>query len=532
MDKTEKIFIGLMQGIVPRFYLSVYGGFFAPVMLTLRELSVVFSKTERAIYLEKSTGQRRKSLGISRTPQGPLLEAEMLALVDVQTAALEHAVANFQETAAQIEQALASLSPGEETNEAPAEPGLLTLTRAFQVSHDAQTQVYMASRVLNETLARAENLTYTGGSSAEYALLPPGTCICDGRYRLLHLLYARPRVHLYLARRLRTRSGVAEPAQSLVAIRELVLTGLDAQVRQQVIRAAFEEFAAPQYFGSSHLPGVGDQVYSENERHYLVMQPRRVRGSKPVSAQPLSEVLHADSQRGAWPGLPMALHLGIRLCQAVAHLHRQKLFLGELTPEMVLVDRSGGAPWAPLLLAAWPPAPSFWPEATGTLWAHTFPHADTGRDARAFAAPEIFEGRCDERSDVYTLGAILYFLLTGSLPAPASRRLRILQAGRKTRGVWRAARRERKADSGTQALRQDLTLTPPHQFNAHISPLLEQILLIALALSPQQRFSSVEDLTEALEGVYLKRDLSGTRAPLPQTKVSRLRKLLEWLRLS
>ena len=43
----------------------------------------------------------------------------------------------------------------------------------------------------------------------------------------------------------------------MVAIRELVLSGLEPAQRQQIIRAAFEEFAAPRLFGSPHLAGAG-----------------------------------------------------------------------------------------------------------------------------------------------------------------------------------------------------------------------------------------------------------------------------------
>ena len=82
-------------------------------------------------------------------------------------------------------------------------------------------------------------------------LVEEGKVILEGRYRIVQLLYRRPRLNLYLGRRLpaQQRSGKepgnGERAEPLVAIRELVLDGLPQSVQAQIEAAAFEEFIPP-----------------------------------------------------------------------------------------------------------------------------------------------------------------------------------------------------------------------------------------------------------------------------------------------
>jgi serine/threonine protein kinase len=304
-----------------------------------------------------------------------------------------------------------------------------------------------------------------------------------------------------------------------------VLADLSPQFQRAVERAAFEEFVSPAMFGSPRRPGVGDRVHVENERHYLVMQLRPVRGARQPVALPLSDLLVAHRRWPSWLELDTALQWGIQLCRIVARLHRMGALLGDLDPTTILVDSEGTADWAPLLLVSWPPASQFWPPAYAALSRQVFPIGmDSGENA--FIAPEVLQGKCYEPSDIYSLGALLYLLFTRY--APISARLRML-AERRANGS--ASEGFAAYSSGPLHKGDGLRLIPAHLFNRRLSPRLEQILERALALDPAQRFASAFELVEALESLDPDIDFLDPYAfKSGGHRDSRMEKLVEWVK--
>jgi serine/threonine protein kinase len=92
-----------------------------------------------------------------------------------------------------------------------------------------------------------------------------------------------------------------------------------------------------------------------------------------------------------------------------------------------------------------------------------------GMGSPGYAPPEQYSGGTDERSDVYALGATMYFALTGSAPPEPN---------------LRAAGKE--------------SLAAPRQINHAISPTIEQAILTAMNLDASQRYDSVSALERAL----------------------------------
>jgi serine/threonine-protein kinase len=93
----------------------------------------------------------------------------------------------------------------------------------------------------------------------------------------------------------------------------------------------------------------------------------------------------------------------------------------------------------------------------------------------SYMSPEQIRGdEIDARTDIYSLGIIMYELLTGKPPYTGKDPVSIIYQ------------------------HMEGKLTPPSMINASISPTLEAIVLQALAVNPAQRFQSMDELRKSI----------------------------------
>ena len=200
----------------------------------------------------------------------------------------------------------------------------------------------------------------------------------------------------------------------------------------------------------------------ENEQPYFVMEY--------VDGWDLKTLI----RHGAPLALDRALELFLQICAAVGYAHRNHIVHGDLKPQNILVSRSGEVKVADFGIAA-------------ALWSRD-PDRTTWATPQYLSPEQAAGGPPTPASDVYSLGLILYEMLTGRLPFEAGTPAELIQA--------------------------HLTQRPPSPkvFNPALPEDVAAIILTCLEKEPARRYRNADQLAQVL----LRRHPAAAPAPPPE----------------
>jgi serine/threonine protein kinase len=186
------------------------------------------------------------------------------------------------------------------------------------------------------------------------------------------------------------------------------------------------------------------------------------------------ETLRQRLADGALPARK-ALDIALQIAAGLAAAHDKGIVHRDLKPENVFITRAAQVKVLDFGLARIEPlAPDV--GDTPTLSLATEPGRVMG--TVGYMAPEQVRGRAvDARADIFSLGAVLYEMLTGK----------------------RAFRGESPVETLNAVLKDD----PPSLFEStrNVSPALERIVRRCLEKRPEERFRTAHDLAIALEAI-------------------------------
>jgi eukaryotic-like serine/threonine-protein kinase len=178
-----------------------------------------------------------------------------------------------------------------------------------------------------------------------------------------------------------------------------------------------------------------------------------------VRGENLKRLIRKVGRLDPWQAIPVACGV----CEGLAEAHRLGIVHRDLKPQNVMIDEDGQAKIMDFGLAR-------------LLKADDRTRKEGTEGTPAYISPEQAKGASvDGRSDIYSLGVLIYEMLTGSVPF--------------------------KGSTAQEIVQKHLTEPPrdPRELNPGISPGLSQAVLRCLEKDPGARFASAAEVRQTLD---------------------------------
>lgn len=248
--------------------------------------------------------------------------------------------------------------------------------------------------------------------------------------------------------------GMAEVyrAQDMLLDRPVAVKVLRSQFTgdDQFVRRFRHEAQAAARVSHPHIVNIYD-VGKDGDVYYIVME--YIQG----------ETLKDYIQRKKTLSVDEAVSIALQICEALDHAHQNNLIHCDIKPHNILMGKGGRVKVTDFGIAR-------------AVTSATLTQTGTIIGSVHYISPEQAKGGiASVHSDIYSLGIVLYEMLTGDVPfsgeSPIAIALKHLQE----------------------------EIVPPAQLNPDIPPMLEAVILKAVAKEPAERYSAITSMLHDLE---------------------------------
>ncbi|CEG22436.1 Serine/threonine-protein kinase PrkC [Planococcus massiliensis] len=277
----------------------------------------------------------------------------------------------------------------------------------------------------------------------------------NGRYKILELIGGGGMSNVYLA-------------HDMILDRDIAIKILryDFSNEEELRRRFQREALSTTSLAHPHIVNIFD-VGEEGSLHYLVMEY--------VPGKTLKEYIIDNS-----PVAPeQAVKIMKQLASALAHAHQNQIVHRDIKPQNILMDAEGNVKISDFGIAM-------------ALSATSYTQTNSVLGTVHYLSPEQARGgTANKKSDIYSLGIVMFELLTGKLPFSGESAVSIALKHLQTE---------------TPSLREIVPGMPQS---------LENVVLKATAKNPQHRYQSASELEEDLSTVLLPERLNEPKFSAP-----------------